>query len=107
VSTETLGHVPALSRMSFIDGQDFYDTLTPTTPLTNGSVVQVEIWDRDKTTLLGVWGLTLSGSDWVIRIDAADHATIPAGSWFRLFVTYPSNGGRISWLAGPVERNRR
>ena len=107
MSTETLGHVPALSRMSFIDGQDFYDTLTPTAALTNGSVVQVEILSRDKTATLGVWGLTLSDSDWVIRIDAADHANIVAGSWFRLFVTYPSDGGRICWVAGPVERNRR
>ena len=107
MSTDTLGHIPALSRLSFIDGQDFYDELEPTIPLPSGSVVEVEILNRDKTVRYGIWALTLDFPKWVIRIDSGDHGNILAGSWFRLWVIYPNDGGRICWLAGPVERNRR
>jgi beta-galactosidase GanA len=95
--------------MSFIDGQDFSEELAPTYPLPDGSVVETEILNRDKTFHFGVWAwaLDVDSWNWTIRIDAADHANIVAGSWFRLFVTYPDDGGRICWLAGPVERNRR
>jgi hypothetical protein len=93
--------------MSLIDGQDFFDELEPTSALPGGSVVEIEVLNRDRTVRLGLWAFTFSTPKWVIRIDAADHANIVAGSWFRFWVTYPSNGGRICWLAGPVERNRR
>lgn len=104
---ETLGHVPGLSRLSLIDGQDFFDTLTVASPLPVGSVVTIECMNRDKTIIYGSWPLTLVGSAYEIRIDSTDHANVIAGSWFRLWVTYPSGGGRICWLAGPVERNKR
>ena len=104
---DTLGNIPALARIAFIDGQDFFDTLTVTSALPVGSVVTIECMNRDKTIIYGSWPLTLVGGAYEIRIDSMDHANIIAGSWFRLWVTYPSDGGRICWLAGPVERNKR
>lgn len=107
MGTSTLGNVPALSRMAFIDGQDFFDTFEVTAPLPFGSIVSIEILNRDRTVVYGNWPLSLVANDYEIRIDADDHVGIIAGSWFRLWVTYPADGGRIAWLAGPVERNKR
>ena len=107
MSVDTLGHVPALSRLSFVDGEDFYDELEPVTSLPIGSTVQIELLNRERTVRLGIWSWSFVTPKWVIRIDAADHADIIVGSWFRLWVAYPDDGGRICWLAGPVERNRR
>lgn len=98
-----LGNTPVLARLSLIDGQDFEHTLTTAVALPGGTTVALEILNATRTYSYGIWPVT----DLVARIDASDHAIVPHGSWFRLWVTYPSDGGRICWLAGPVERNRR
>lgn len=103
MSNQALGNIPALGRMSLIDGQDFSHTFTTVAELPQGSTVSLELLDAARTYSYGSWPVV----NLVSRIDAADHAVVPDGSWFRLWVTYPSNGGRFCWIAGPVERNRR
>lgn len=108
MTAQTIGHQPAIRRFVFIDGQDFTDVFSTTgARLPVGSVVALEILNRDRTSSYGTWPVTETASGWVPFIDAADHAGIPHGSWVRLWVTYPSGGGRFTWIAGPVERNRR
>jgi hypothetical protein len=106
--TQTLGHQPAIRRLVLIDGQDFTDVFTTVgDPLPDGTVVALEILNRDRTYTYGSWPVTETEDGWVPFIDAADHVGIPHGAWFRLYTTYPSGGGRHCWIAGPVERNRR
>jgi hypothetical protein len=105
----TIGHVPALRRFVFIDGQDFTDIFTTTaTRLPVGSTVALELRESPESTddTYGLWPCTETVDGWVPFIEAADHAGIPHGSWARLWATYP-DGGRFCWIAGPVERNRR
>ncbi|MCG7610336.1 hypothetical protein [Mycobacterium sp. CnD-18-1] len=105
--TQTIGHQPALQVLRLIDGQDLTHVFKVVgDPLPVGSAVALHILDRDKATTYGIWPVTDETEGWTVNIDAADHASIPHGSWFRLAVTYPSEG-RIYWIAGPVERNRR
>lgn len=106
--TGTVGYQPTLLRLALIDGQDFTHTFEPHGDLLpDGAVVSLQLLNRDRTRVFGAWPLTETGSGWVVVIDAPDHANVPHGSWWRLFVTYPAGGGRFCWIAGPVERNRR
>lgn len=99
-----LGNIPDLSRLSLIDGQDFAHEFTEIVEeLPWGSVVVLEMLNATRTVSFGSWPV----DEMTIRIDADDHAFIPQGSWFRLWVTYPNDGGRFCWLAGPIDRNRR
>ena len=108
MSYQTIGHLPVVQRLVLVDGQDFATVFkTVGAPLPVGTVVKLQILNRDKSYVYGVWPVTKTGAGWVPFIDAADHAPIPHGSWFRLFVTYPSGGGTFCWIAGSVERNRR
>jgi len=102
-SSDVLGNVPGLSHLVLIDGQDFAYTFETATELPGGTLVVLEILNRDRSISLGTWAVTAL----TVRIDATDHADIPHGSWFRVWVTYPNDGGRLCALAGPVERNIR
>lgn len=101
--TLVLGNLPALGRLALIDGQDFAHTFTAYSTIPVGTVLALEILNATRTTTLGIWPV----EDLSIRIDATDHADIPHGSWFRLWATYPTDGGRFCFVAGPVDRNRR
>ena len=104
MSNQALGNIPALGRLSLIDGQDFtHEFVEAVEELPWGSVVALELLNASRSKSFGSWPVV----DMQIRIDASDHAAIPQGSWFRLWVTYPDDGGRYCWLAGPVDRNRR
>lgn len=105
--TQTIGHQPALQVLRLLDGQDLLHVFKVVgDPLPDGSVVTLQILNRDRTFTYGIWPVLDESEGWTLHIDAADHANIPHGSWFRLSVTYP-NEGRFHWIAGPVERNRR
>lgn len=108
MSFDVAGHLPALMRLSLIDGQDFAHPFEATgSDLPDGSVVTLEMLTRDRTFSYGSWAAEHANGLWTVRIDADDHADVPHGSWFRLWVLYPSDGGRYCWIAGPIERNRR
>lgn len=108
MSNEILGYVPAMGRLALIDGQDFLHVFTLFSDLPAGTIVALEILNATRSHSYGIWPVSsINYGDYTIRIDAADHATIPNGSWFRLWTTYPNEGGRFCWLTGPVERNRR
>lgn len=102
MSDQVLGNMPGLRRLSLIDGQDFIYTFTVVDRLPLDAVVTLDLLNHDRSTLYGSWPVTAL----TVRIDAADHAVAPDGSWFRLWVTFPDDGGRFCCLAGPVERNR-
>ncbi|MGV0805816.1 LtfC-like domain-containing protein [Mycolicibacterium setense] len=105
--TQAIGHQPALQVLRLIDGQDLTHVFKVIgDPLPVGSTVALHILNRDKTATYGIWPLMDETAGWTVFIDAADHASIPHGSWFRLAVTYPTQG-RHYWIAGNVERNRR
>lgn len=96
------GLKPALGRLTLIDGQDFYHVFGPGP---TDSQVSLEFLDNTKKITYAVFPvITTTG---VCRIDAADHAVIQPGAWWRLWVSYPGDGGRVCWIAGPVERNFR
>lgn len=104
---QVVGYQPVLMRLALIDGQDFTHEFPVTgEPLPPGSVVALELLNRDKTYTYGSWPLTETETGWVAFIEAADHAVVPHGGSFRLSVTYPGEG-RFYWIAGSVERNRR
>ena len=107
MSNTEIGYLPTTGQVRLIDGQDFYHEFVASSALAGGATVSLEILDRDKTYTYGIWASTGSGTSWPIRIDAADHADIPNGAWFRLWVLYPSDGGRVCWIAGTVKRNLR
>jgi hypothetical protein len=103
MSNRELGNVPALGRLRLIDGQDFVHEFDLYGTLPIGTIVALEMTTPQRDYSYGLWPVV----DLVARIDAADHAVVPNGSWFRLWTTYPDDGGRFCDLAGPVERNRR
>lgn len=103
MSNLQLGNVPALGRLALIDGQDFVHEFTVYGDVPPGTVITLELLSPAKDHSYGVWPVI----NLVARIDAADHAVIPDGAWFRLWASYPDDGGRFCDLAGPVERNRR
>lgn len=107
MSTPGIGHVPAMRRLILIDGQDFTHAFTVSgPPMPEGTVVQLHLMTPDRSDLYGVWPVTETVDGWVAFIEAADHADIPHGAWFRVYVSYPS-GPTTCWVAGPVERNQR
>lgn len=105
--TAVIGHEPVVQRVVLIDGQDLTHVFTTWgEDLPAGTVVEWRVTDRDHASLLGVWPVTETVDGWLLNVEAADHARIPDGTRFRLFVTYPT-GGRFCWIAGPVGRSRR
>jgi hypothetical protein len=103
MSNYLLGNVPALSRLSLIDGQDFVHEFTLYSTMPPGTDVFIELLNPPRTYTYGIWPAVGN----TVRIDAADHDQVINGSWFRVWAVYPDDGGRFCWLAGPVGRNRR
>lgn len=111
--TQIAGHQPALRRLALVDGQDFTDVFPVVgESMPSNTAVTLQLLNRDRTQTYGIWPLTEVWSadgqqqGWSAFIDAADHAPVPHGGWFRLYAAYPA-GGTHCWIAGPIERNRR
>lgn len=105
--TQIIGHEPALQVLNIVDGQDLSHVFEVIgEPLPVGTMASMEISDREHDHTYAVWPITDAPAGWTLNVAAADHAEIPHGARFRLYVMYPS-AGRYCWIAGPVNRSRR
>ncbi|OBF29837.1 hypothetical protein A5720_11930 [Mycolicibacterium conceptionense] len=105
--TQIIGHEPALHVLNLVDGQDLSHVFEVVgDPIPVGSLASMEVSDREHDYTYAVWPIIETGAGWALNVAAADHADIPHGARFRVYVTYPT-AGRYCWIAGPVNRSRR
>lgn len=101
-----IGRDPIVDQMVVVDGEQFFHRfgVDEDDPFPSDTTVTLKVYDRTGETQLGAWPAVevLPGSA-VVTISADDHAPIPDGSAFRVWVQYPE-GPPLCWYRGRVWR---
>jgi hypothetical protein len=102
-----LGNEPIVETMVIVSGQDFshfFGVAETSSSFPPGTALTLKIFGRDDGAQLGAWpAVAVQSGGALVQISSEDLLTVPDGSVFRVYVTYPGDQD-LCWYRGRVWR---